>query len=177
MGILEMLFRNAGRGSRTRRPNDTVKIPEGFRGVLKHEVTLCTGCHTCSYVCSPSAITFREEPGDITVWKYAADRCTFCGRCVEFCPTEALRLDPEIPPAARDRSAFLMEDRVLYQPCSGCEKPSLLMPATVLERFYGKPLPAEIEVLQRLCGPCRRKATGEHIKGVLWGKKKKAASP
>jgi formate hydrogenlyase subunit 6/NADH:ubiquinone oxidoreductase subunit I len=97
MSILKMLWRNLWGGSRTMRfPLKPQETP-GFRGLVRFDPTLCTGCAICKFRCTARAIEFKGGKGEFT-WSYDPGQCTFCGRCVEGCKTHALHQIAECPP-------------------------------------------------------------------------------
>ncbi len=169
MGILQIVTRNFGRGSRTRRPTDEVAYPEGYRGALVHGPELCTGCKTCAHVCSPGAITFDEHQPDSVAWEYFTGQCTFCGRCVEYCPCRALSFAREAPPLAREALQQRVSHRVFYQRCHRCDRPIMPLHAQVLARLYHHTPTVEVVQEQKLCEDCRRELTGARIKKALHG--------
>jgi ferredoxin len=164
MGIWSILSRNAIQGSRTRHPSDDVPFPEGFRGALRHTQEQCAGCGICAYVCSPTAIRLEASDRDSTVWHYFAGQCTFCGRCVEYCPTDALDFDRNGPPVTRDPSQHRLAHAVVFPPCPLCGRPVLPMPARLLVRLYGEPVPEALQAGRRLCERCRGRASAEAMK-------------
>ncbi len=164
MRILNLISRNFGRKSRTRLPAEVVPCPDGYRGTLQHVGSLCTGCRTCAYVCSPSAITLDTSDPASIVWLYFAERCSFCGRCAEYCPTNAISFIAESVIVTGDRSLHRLADQVFYRPCAHCDRPIIPMPATVLTHLYKDRLPEEIKELNRLCEECRSRRAGERIK-------------
>jgi len=169
MRILNLISRNFGKKSRTRLPAEVVPCPDGYRGTLQHDVGLCTGCQTCSYVCSPSAITFDTSDPASIVWHYAAEHCSYCGRCVEYCPTKAISFVPEPPVVTADRSLHHLVAQVFYQPCARCSRPIIPLPEPVLTRLYQDHLPEKIEALNQLCEGCRSRIAVEKIKEGLTG--------
>ena len=171
MGILNIIPRNFGRKSRTRLPADAVPFPDGYRGTLQHDDSLCTGCQTCGYVCSPSAITFDTSDPASIVWLYFAEQCSFCGRCATFCPTDAISFLADSPIITGDRSMHRLADRIYYQPCAHCGRPIIPIPVPVLALLYGNRLPEEIATLNKLCEKCRSRKASEHIKDAQTGKK------
>jgi len=156
MKILSLLSYNFGHKSRTRRPDNAVPYPAGFRGKLLHNTDLCTACGTCVYACSPGAIKISDEDATITDWDYSEDRCTFCGFCVQYCPTHALSFAQESPVAITERVQHYLFHQVEMQPCHECGKSVHMIPEETLEQLYGKPLPAEIIETQGLCENCRQ---------------------
>jgi formate hydrogenlyase subunit 6/NADH:ubiquinone oxidoreductase subunit I len=97
MNILTMLWKNLWGGSRTmifpRRPTVTAN----YRGLVRFDPTLCSGCAICKMRCTARAIEFKGGKGEFT-WSYEPGQCTFCGRCVEGCKEHALSQDSECPP-------------------------------------------------------------------------------
>jgi formate hydrogenlyase subunit 6/NADH:ubiquinone oxidoreductase subunit I len=97
MNILTMLWKNLWGGSRTMlfpaRPN----VGEHYRGLVRFDPALCSGCAICKMRCTARAIEFKAGKGEFT-WSYEPGQCTFCGRCVEGCKEHALSQDSECPP-------------------------------------------------------------------------------
>jgi hydrogenase-4 component H len=173
MNILNLLSQNFGGGSRTRTPEDSVPYPNGYRGQITHTVELCTGCGTCVYVCSPGAISIRDDEGGQSVtWKYTEDQCTFCSFCVEHCPTQALGIKAESPAILSDRSQHYLIHSIALPLCKECGQPAKLMPEMALIHLYGDPLPEEIESARGLCENCRQRVTGQRFVTALAGKEK-----
>jgi ferredoxin len=166
MSIFSILSRNSTRGSRTRGPDDEVPCPSGYRGMITHEATRCTGCRVCSYVCSPNAIAFSDTDPRFVEWTYFAGRCTFCGRCVEYCPTRCLGFDEATPPVTTDQSSHRVTHQVTYQPCTRCGTPVIPVPPQTLRTMYGDPTPADILANHGLCERCRGRTTAERLKGM-----------
>jgi len=169
MRILAILSRNSVRGSRTRSPEDRVPYPAGFRGTLAHDPARCTGCRTCAYVCSPGAITFGEADPRCIEWAYFAGQCTFCGRCVEYCPTQAICLKGESPVVTGDQSRHRLVHQVFYKPCARCGQLILPVPEPVLARLYNEQLSAEMVTHHGLCEKCRRKLASQRLKDAAMG--------
>ncbi len=163
MGILQIVTRNFEQGSRTRWPTDEVVFPEGFRGALAHNPELCTACETCAYVCSPRAIRFEKQP-DSVLWEYFAGQCTFCGRCVEYCPCTALSFQEERPHITDDPAQLHTAHRIFYQHCARCDRPIIPLPEQVLARLYGHAPAANLVAEQKLCEDCRRKDAASCLK-------------
>lgn len=167
MNIFVLLSRNLSRKSRTCRPEDAVPYPTDFRGRLIHNVDLCTGCGTCVYTCSPSAIKISDIQSNAANWRYTEDRCTFCGFCVQYCPTNALSFAQETPKPIAERSEHYIDHPLKLQPCKSCGKPVYVLPENSLEKLYGKPLPAEILETQGLCEDCRQQLTSKRFLNAM----------
>ena len=167
MGILNILSRNFGRRSRTRLPADRVPYPPDFRGELAHRLEVCTACGTCAYVCSPTAIVLKKEENGVE-WRYDAGRCTYCGRCVEHCPTRALSFENHAGRPVTDRAQQLTVDLVAYQHCTRCGAELIPMPPETLVRLYRSPEgAADAAEMHLLCDRCRSRAVSERIKSGL----------
>jgi hydrogenase-4 component H len=169
MGIFSILSRNSTRGARTRRPDDRVAFPGGFRGAIVHDAARCTACQTCAYVCSPGAITFGTANPDHVEWRYFAGQCTFCGRCVEYCPTRCLIFEGAMPPVTGDPALHRTAHQVVYQPCTRCGRPVIPLPLRTLQELYGGSVPEEIAAHRGLCERCRRKAAALRLTGLTGG--------
>ena len=167
MGILDVLFRNSGRASRTHQPTDNIAYPLGFRGILIHQTDQCVGCTTCRYVCSPSAIQFLDSTADGITWEYISAQCTFCGKCVEYCPTKALGFEQNSPALTTIMPIIL--HRVEYQPCPNCGKLFAPLPVPTIERLCGGNAPEAMIRLMKLCEKCRNRATVKLLKENLSG--------
>jgi formate hydrogenlyase subunit 6/NADH:ubiquinone oxidoreductase subunit I len=97
MSILTMLWKNLLGGNRTMLFPAQPEVSEGYRGLVKFDPELCTGCAICRFRCTARAIEFRAGKGDF-VWSYDPGQCTFCGRCVEGCKSRALSQEEATPP-------------------------------------------------------------------------------
>ena len=124
------------RAVRTRRPDDLVPRPAVFRGLIEHEVALCTGCHACAYVCAPQAITLRPVGDKAITWNFFAGQCSFCGLCVQYCPTGAITNHGKLPPVTGDQRLHRVTHEVELQPCAGCGRPFMPLPEAFLRQLY-----------------------------------------
>jgi formate hydrogenlyase subunit 6/NADH:ubiquinone oxidoreductase subunit I len=97
MNILTMLWKNLWGGSRTILFPARPKVSENYRGLVRFDPALCSGCAICKMRCTARAIEFKAGKGEFT-WSYEPGQCTFCGRCVEGCKEHALSQDSECPP-------------------------------------------------------------------------------
>ncbi|HML22457.1 MAG TPA: 4Fe-4S binding protein [Aggregatilinea sp.] len=170
MSIFQTLLHNSRSKALTHHPDDRVEPPNRYRGQVVQDASLCVGCTTCAYVCSPSAITFEDQVGDHVAWQYDAGRCTFCGRCVAFCPTHALSSVPQPTPLATTRDEQLTVHHIQYQACADCGKPIIPLPLAALDTFS---LPLQTAIAERvhLCEACRKRAASETVKRSFLGEK------
>jgi formate hydrogenlyase subunit 6/NADH:ubiquinone oxidoreductase subunit I len=169
MGIWNILTRNFSKKSRTLAPKMAVPHPELFRGLVLHDANRCTGCATCTYVCSPGAITISGSSADAVDWDYFAGQCTFCGRCVEFCPTGALTFSHQSAPVTTHTADLRTHHHVEGSACPQCGKRFIPLPGPALIKLYGDPLPAEIAETRYLCPDCRNKAATRRVKEGMYG--------
>ncbi len=167
MGILDIVWRNFGHRARTRRPDDMPPRPPPFRGLIEQDVGLCTGCRACAYVCSPKAISFAKEHETGITWNFFAGQCSYCGLCVQYCPTHAITNRGELPPVTGDQSQLKVTHEILYHPCTSCGKPIIPIPEEALKQVYGGAL-TDLEAEQRTqCQDCRRKAASRRLHDIL----------
>jgi len=177
MRIFQILLRNTGQKARTLAPG-TLAAPAGYRGTLQHDTSLCTGCGTCAYVCSPGAIRLEKQPAGV-LWQYQAVQCTFCARCAEYCPTKAIQLEDAphqtalaaVPESAPLASSGPLETRHMidYQPCERCGQPFVPLPAPVLARLSGGAVDPGMSSMMRLCEKCRSRVTSQRLKESFVG--------
>ncbi|HUH62209.1 MAG TPA: 4Fe-4S dicluster domain-containing protein [Terracidiphilus sp.] len=84
MTILAMLLKNVCSGAVTLRFPARPSVTPRFRGLVRFDPSLCTGCAICKLRCTSRAITYTAGKGEF-YWSYDPAQCTFCGRCVEGC--------------------------------------------------------------------------------------------
>jgi len=127
----------------------TVEYPEEvqapaprFRGLLRlhrdeQGEPLCIACKACQRACGTNCfdIEGKKEEGAKVMrpvkFDWRLDRCSFCGFCVEVCPTSAIRFSPEfrLTGAAKDGLFFRRDDMYLTGDalqehlCGGCRRP------------------------------------------------------
>jgi hydrogenase-4 component H len=169
MGILGVLWQNLFHRARTRTVADVVPRPAGFRGMIEHEASLCTGCTACAYVCAPKAISFEKANGAAVTWKFSAGQCSFCGLCVQYCPTHAITNRGKLPAVGGDLSLYQVAHKVEYQPCSQCSRPIVPLAQPVLEALYAGQVTEAAHEQQTLCAECRRRQTSRQIRNAFLG--------
>lgn len=105
---------------------EKVKIPsERFRGVLRLHRNeagepLCIACKACQRACGTNCFTIEGERPEgsktmrPTQFDWKLERCSFCGLCVEVCPTKAIRFSKEFRMATLSKEAFLFHMSDMY---------------------------------------------------------------
>lgn len=101
MNIFSMMWRNLWGRARTLRYPARPVMSEGFRGMVRFDPSLCSGCAVCRMRCTARAINFTAGKGEFT-WSYDPGHCTFCGRCVDGCKEHALHQENTCPPIYSD---------------------------------------------------------------------------
>lgn len=153
MNIFQVMANNLRRGPVTLRYPDRVALPKGWRGRVRLDPAHCTGCATCAYVCTSSAIGVRID-GNAYAWDYDPGACTFCGRCVDSCPTRALSMEVERPPVYMQTGALRQSYRMAFPLCPACGRPAHPVNEALLRRAFDE-IGEAVQVWSRLCDRCR----------------------
>jgi NADH-quinone oxidoreductase subunit I len=119
---------------------EKVKAPaERFRGLLRlyrdaEGEPLCIACKACQRICPTNCFSIDGERPEgakrmrPTRFDWKLDRCSFCGLCVEVCPTAAIRFSHEFRMTTVDKAPLLfrLPDMYIEGPdlqdrlCGGC---------------------------------------------------------
>lgn len=83
-------------------PADGSGMPEGFRGKLKFNSSLCIGCKMCMRDCPSGAIEIRKIGEKQFEAEINLARCIYCGQCVDSCLKKALEITAEFELAKLD---------------------------------------------------------------------------
>lgn len=103
--------------------NTTINIPERFSGelVLLHNENnehKCTACTLCQLACPNGSIeifskTIETEDGKkkkkLDRWVYHLDMCSFCGQCVDACPSDAISMKNNFELSVFDRRTLIYQ--------------------------------------------------------------------
>ena len=112
IALFSDLARSAFRRQVTERyPFEKRPAPLSYRGKLHWDPESCTGCMLCVKDCPAEAIDFftLDKANKRFVFRYHADRCTYCGQCAYSCRFDCIDLaDEEWELAAGDRAAFVV---------------------------------------------------------------------
>jgi NADH-quinone oxidoreductase subunit I len=121
-------------------PIERLKGYERTRGRHVLRLDLCTGCGICAWACPDLAIEMVPVEGrELTHPQIDYGRCCYCGFCVEYCPTHALKETSVTEIAVYNR------DDLIYDPIRLSEEPDIkkLLPElkyelkTIIDRKYG----------------------------------------
>ncbi len=150
--MLTTVLRNMLRPARTRAPADMPAAPATFRGALTHDAGLCTACGTCAFVCAPKAITFEEDSGKSVSWLFYIGRCSFCGLCLQNCPTHVFGNTATVPATMNSGTGdgLRLASVIALKPCARCGRAFIPFPAAELETGY--------------CPDCRQWATSDRLR-------------
>ena len=153
-GILRVIADNVKSGPATVRLPGSVPAPEGFRGRVGIDSQRCLACGMCSYVCVSDAIIGSNQARSY-VWAYDPGRCTFCARCVDRCPGQALSMEPAPAPIYTLRGELRVEIAIGLPPCPECGAPSRPVTDGLLALVFGPAVPGDLRAQMRLCERCR----------------------
>jgi len=108
--------------STTKYPKKSFIPPDGYRGAAEYDSEKCVGCAACSQECPSGAITYDDEE-KARVIKLSYGICSFCGRCEEICPWDAVHLTKRFELAVFNRKdAETGVDVPLFE-CTECSRP------------------------------------------------------
>ena len=153
--VLKLMTGNLAKGPSTVRFPGQVAAPEAFRGLVRIESSQCLACGICAYVCVSRAITGREQESHYH-WSYDPGRCTFCARCADRCPGQALALAPEPVPHYAAHGELAVEVPVPLPLCPECGTPSRRTTETLLRSAF-ESIDEKTRRLAELCPRCRRR--------------------
>jgi formate hydrogenlyase subunit 6/NADH:ubiquinone oxidoreductase subunit I len=147
-------------GKNIAEPPGTISLPHrtppptGYRGLVLLDPERCIGCGLCAYVCVSDSVTGSSSDVEYH-WQYQAGRCTFCARCVERCPGNALSMSPDSPPVYAQPGELTTTHTVPFPPCKRCGKPKRPAPETLLP-WLAANVNDQARELYSLCERCRR---------------------
>ena len=139
--------------------------PEGFRGLVLLDPQRCIGCGMCTYVCVSESVTGASDEAQYH-WQYEPGRCTFCARCVDHCPADALRMSVESPPPYSRPGELDARHTVPFPPCQACGKPTRPTPETMKD-WVAENIHDDTQHLYGLCDRCKRLHYQTAMKSML----------
>ena len=96
-----------------RYPKEEKKVSPIYRGFHTNDLDKCIGCGDCEAVCQCNAISMEPVEGKVAepgksnlspVIDYG--RCSYCGLCVEACPTNSLQMSKDFRYLSADTDSF-----------------------------------------------------------------------
>jgi len=106
----------------TKYPRKPYIPPDGFRGAAEYDPEKCVGCAACSQECPPGAITYTDGEKERKL-RLSYGVCSFCGRCEEVCPWDAVHLTKKYELAVYNREEAETGVDVPFSQCTECGKP------------------------------------------------------
>jgi hydrogenase-4 component H len=101
-------------------PAVPLPTPESFRGRPIFDAEKCIGCAGCANNCPAREILVYDESQETRVIKYLGRRCTYCGRCADVCPEDAITLSRDFETSTNSIADIGQEIRVFMGTCQRC---------------------------------------------------------
>lgn len=107
--MLKATLARLAQGHRTLRfPEETVELPDRFRGRPVINTTRCTpNCAECVNACPTDAISIHQGSARIDL-----GACLFCTDCLDACPQDAVSYSGDHRLAVRERSDLIVEKQL-----------------------------------------------------------------
>jgi len=171
MKILKLLGKNLLHERITFRLPQKVPEPNGYRGLVEIDEKKCLCCGICAYVCVSKAVVITDLR-DGCEWEYHPGQCTFCGKCADFCPGNALSMGGKPGASYSQPDELNKKHRIPYPICPECGRPTPPVSDAMLVRAF-KEITEEIRSRGLLCQRCRLRRSQRD----LWATAGKAIPP
>jgi formate hydrogenlyase subunit 6/NADH:ubiquinone oxidoreductase subunit I len=103
-------------------PNFEARGLGKYRGRIAFDGTKCTNCGNCIRVCSPIAITTKEEAvegGKYVTRYFDLTSCTFCQTCADFCDEGAITMTNDYHMVAEDPKDLIVSGTAFIKDIAG----------------------------------------------------------
>ncbi len=101
-------------------PAKAEPVPERFRGRPIFDPEKCIGCAGCANNCPAREILVLDLCQEIRIIKYLGRRCTYCGRCADLCPENAITMSKEFENATNDIHDIEQHLELFMGTCQRC---------------------------------------------------------
>jgi hydrogenase-4 component H len=105
----------------TKYPKEPFVPQDGYRGAAEYDREKCVGCAACSQECPSGAITYVDTQKTRNL-SLSYGLCSFCGRCEEVCPWDAIHLTKKYELAVYNRKDAETRIDVPFLECTECGK-------------------------------------------------------
>jgi len=162
MNIFNLISENYRRGPVTLPFPERHEPQTAYRGPVVMETDKCLACGICDYVCVSGAISVKAFD-DHFEWTYDLGRCTFCGRCVDHCPGDALTQECDHSPSYAVSGDLRLTETVMYPACPECGRPALPFNEHMLPVAFSE-VTEQLRERIHLCDRCRLKLTQRELR-------------
>ena len=153
MNIIRLLLGNLSLAPATVKFPQQLATPANYRGAVCIDSEYCVGCGTCAYACTSGSIQVRHYEREYE-WSYDLGMCTFCGRCVDYCPLHLLKMNTARPSVYSSHAQVQQVHRWPYPTCEECGAIFEPVNRILLERAFDE-VSDQIVDGSRLCPKCR----------------------
>ncbi|RME95295.1 MAG: 4Fe-4S dicluster domain-containing protein [Verrucomicrobia bacterium] len=101
-------------------PAAPAPAPERFRGRPIFDAAKCIGCAGCANNCPAREILVYDVCQEIRILKYLGRRCTYCGRCADVCPENAITMSREFETATPRIGDLQQRIELFMSTCQRC---------------------------------------------------------
>lgn len=101
-------------------PATPAPAPENFRGRPIFDPAKCIGCAGCANNCPAREILVHDLCQEIRVLQYLGRRCTYCGRCADLCPEDAITMSRDFETATDNVGDLRQRLELFMSTCQRC---------------------------------------------------------
>ncbi len=101
-------------------PFESKPVPERFRGRPLWDHVKCIGCAGCANNCPSREILINDICQEIRILHYLGRRCTYCGRCADVCPEDAITMSHEFENGTNKITDLQQRLELFMSTCQRC---------------------------------------------------------